>query len=817
MLYRALVDEFQRYFAQAAHHDTVLWFDPDGEYAGLLDHLVSVPLWRYEGSLLRIRYRLNQRAPGERAVVYLPMTEEDADLLRPFFATSLCFKDRLYRFLRHQGLDFPDDPKAAHLMRELLPQLAIRSVGKGRQFWEYNLANLERAINTLLGEFDGTLLRFLDRPAEELASLCADQFDGLFFAQLAGAYGVQATASDEPGQVARELTAQLALVRAYEEAGRPADFPYSARLPQPHQFDRCARFLERWQNDARYAPTYVRLATEVGRAYNLDNWLEALPIEQALSLGPTLPDAETALWERVLRTLAGLESEPEWRDRLAAQRAALQERAQGFWVRQGQDPGWNVLVQAADLLTLAHEMRGELPRIARPAAMLQRYAGHWWRLDAAYRTFRQALASSPGGLDPVRDRCARAYGDALRAVNERFSTLLAAEGQWPPSDALPAQDRFWAEGVGPADKSQRIAVLFVDALRYELGQELLAQLEADRAGDTRALAARLAAIPTVTQLGMAALLPDGHQRRVTHDGEWHVKIRDSGDLAAKAARIEWLATCLPGRTTAAYNLNDLLSTPVDRIERADCTFVFDTTLDAVGENASELAWDAFEPLVRSVKQGVHKLLELGVETIHVVTDHGFLLLQEVAEHDKVTVRHVSATARKSRYLVGTQLGSTEQLEFPVPCSDGLEAWFPCGIGCFRTPGQYNYVHGGLSLQELVVPQLAVRQRQLGRPVGVRVELPDVIRQGQIKLTLEPIAETLVDQPRRVSLALEKGGEPVAPPFEATVLPTGPASLDVWLPQGCGLEMGDRVEWVLRDLLTGEVLKRQEAVSQVDLW
>jgi hypothetical protein len=603
------------------------------------------------------------------------------------------------------------------------------------------------------------------------------------------------------------------------------DFPYPNRLPQPHQFDRCLRFLDRWQNDARYAPTYVRLATGVGRIYNLGNWLEALPMEQALSLGPILPDAETALWERALRSLSKLESEAEWREWLAAQRAALQGRAEDFWVRQGRDPGWNVLVQAADLLTLAHEMRAELPKVTQPGAMLQRYAGHWWRIDAAYRTFRHVLAGAPGGLDPVRDRCARAYGDALRAVNERFSTLLEAEGHWPPKDALPAQDRFWAEDVGALGKGQRLAVLFVDALRYELAQALLAQLEADRAGDSRALKARLAVIPTVTQLGMAALLPDGHQRRVTHDGEWHVHIRDSGDLAGKAARIEWLAACLPGCTTAVYNLNDLLSTPVDQIGRADCTFVFDTTLDAVGENASELAWDAFEPLVRSVKQGVHKLLELGIETIHVVTDHGFLLLHEVAEHDKVPVAKVPATARKSRYVVGTHLGSTDQLEFKVPCSEGpsgasgqaLEAWFPCGVGCFRTPGRYNYVHGGLSLQELVVPQLTVRQRQLGRPVGVRVELPAVIRQGQIQLLLEPIAETLVDQPRRVSLALEKEGQAVVPPFEATVLATGPATLDVWLPQGCGLEIGDRVEWVLRDLLTGEVLQRQETVSQVDLW
>lgn len=836
MLIQALEDHFTGYFAQAAHNDTILWFDPEKEYAGLLDSLDHLPLWRFEGSLLQLRYRLVQRAVGEKAIVYLPMTEEKADLLRPFCATSFCFQDRLYRFLRQQGLDFPDDPAVAHRLRQLLPQLAVQSLGKGRGFWEYNLANLERAINTLLGEFDSTLLRFLEHPRGELAQLQAQHFDGLFYAQLAGAYGLDAAAGgvpavseDNPDEVARRLTAQLVLVRAYTFATPGASggtaFPYVDRLPEPHQFDRCARFLERWQNDTRYAPAFVRLASQVEQIYSLERWLNSFGLQAALALEPTFHGTEMAVWQRLLGALEALASEADWRQWLAAQRSALAAHAGGFWSTQAQDPGWQVLVQAADLLAQAQDMRAELPQISQPGAMLRRYSEGWWRIDAAYRAFRALLTAAPGGLDLVRDRCARAYQDALRAMNERFSTLLEAEGAWPPQNALPAQDLFWSEKVRRPTSDARLAIVFVDALRYELGQSLLSQLEADLAGDSRALEARLAAIPTVTPLGMAALLPDGHLRQVTHDGQWHVHIRDSGDLAAKGARIEWLADCMAGCTTASYNLDLLLKTPAGQIEATACTFVFDTTLDAVGENATEQAWDAFEPLVRSVKQAVHKLLELGIETVHIVTDHGFLLLHEVAEHDKVTVRNVPALARKSRYLVGTGLGSTEQLDFQVPGStdpadpaaQGLEAWFPWGIGCFRTPGPYNYAHGGLSLQELVVPHLTVRQQRLGRPVGVRIELPAVIRQGQLQLIVEPMAESTFDQPRRVSLSLEKEGAAVAPPYEALVKPSGPATLDVWLPQGCGLDIGDRVVWIMRDLLTGEVLKRQEAVSQVDLW
>jgi hypothetical protein len=56
MLIQALTGEFKRYFVQADHHDTVLRFDPDQEYVALLDHLTVIPLWRYEGGLLKLRY-----------------------------------------------------------------------------------------------------------------------------------------------------------------------------------------------------------------------------------------------------------------------------------------------------------------------------------------------------------------------------------------------------------------------------------------------------------------------------------------------------------------------------------------------------------------------------------------------------------------------------------------------------------------------------------------------------------------------------------------------------------------------------------------
>jgi hypothetical protein len=351
MLTKALTDHFQSYFAQANHHDTVLWFDPDQEYTALLDHLTELSLWRYKDNLLQIRYRLIHRAPGERTVVYLPLCPDEAETLRPFFATSFVFRERLYRFLRRQDLDFPDDPQVAHELRTLLPRLAARSVGKGRAFWEYNLANLERARETLLGNFDDTLLRFLAQPQPTLAELKREKLDGLFFAQLESAYGLSATSEDDPEETARRLAAQLILTCAYAQAEttlrehglEPTGFPYAERLAEPMYRERCWAFATRWQCSTTYGAVYAHLADELQSRYDLTRWAVDLPRDLGLALRATFANVQDALWDHVQKALATLESEDEWRGWLQAHDGPIDARADDFWVWQGRDPGWGLL------------------------------------------------------------------------------------------------------------------------------------------------------------------------------------------------------------------------------------------------------------------------------------------------------------------------------------------------------------------------------------------------------------------------------------------------------------------------------------------
>jgi hypothetical protein len=140
-----------------------------------------------------------------------------------------------------------------------------------------------------------------------------------------------------------------------------------------------------------------------------------------------------------------------------------------------------------------------------------------------------------------------------------------------------------------------------------------------------------------------------------------------------------------------------------------------------------------------------------------------------------------------------------------------------GIGCFSTPGAYNYVHGGLSLQELVVPHLTVTQRgQGGSPVGIQAELPSRITTAQFKVVLTPTPASTLDQPRQVTVALLQGDQPLLPASSVAVTPSAQVTLDILLPWDCGLRHGDRLRWLVQDAASGETLAEQEAISDVEL-
>jgi hypothetical protein len=255
MLIESLIQEFNVYFEHDAQHRTILWFDAQHEWEGLLANLRGrLPLLAYEGSLLQLRYQLVERRPNERAVAYLPLEKLQltrrgkAEYMRPFIYTAKVFDDSIETVLRDQGIEVPESHAKMRHIRPHLPALAVASVGKGRAFWK-GLDNVEAVLARLFPDFEDRLMRLLASPERATRQLEHQEQRQAFFTLLESEFGVPRPEHGGEDEWADRFTATLCLVETVVAAGEPANFPFREALPEPVHWDRCRDFLRKWQRD----------------------------------------------------------------------------------------------------------------------------------------------------------------------------------------------------------------------------------------------------------------------------------------------------------------------------------------------------------------------------------------------------------------------------------------------------------------------------------------------------------------------------------------------------------------------------------------
>jgi hypothetical protein len=808
MLTKALIDEFSAYFERDPDHDTILWFDPQREWEGLLPHLQShLSLLVFDGSQLQIRHRLASREPGERFVVYLPLEpgesllkRGEAEYLRPFFYTAKRFDDSIETVLRQAGASLPSDRTTLRQIRPLLPALAVASVGKGSAFWA-SIANLETALAYLIPDFEDLLLRLLASPSRTMAEFDARQIAGPFFDLVAEQFGVVAPDPGAEDAWADRFTATLCLVELNTAAGEPDDFPFRDALPAPVHWDRCRTFLHTWQRDEMFKSTFARRARAIDGRYALAGWVRDLP---ELPAAGGFLNAERAIWERMREQLNDVADKPQAIAFCRDQRETFDRRAQSFWAREGTLSGWAALARMAEVVIGADDALAEMERYPTVQSLIGRYTQTWWQVDRAYRRFRAEIDRGVSHVDAALKWTRRIYQDLLEAVNTRFGAAIAEEKQWTPDVG-----DLW----GGRSKGRR-GVVLVDALRYELGQELVERLHP---GPQAEVDAALSPLPSVTPLGMAALLPRWPEFEVDYVNGWTITAPEFGDnVATRTGRLGWLEAEL--EHVATYDIAQWLSVPLDEVETdADWIVVTSVEIDAVGEGAATVAWHAFDALIDRLEQAVRRLLAFGCEEIHVVSDHGFLLRETIRESDKVAVDAPGALKKVERYLIGRDLPATDLPALPVSGSEDLTAWFPRGVGCFVTPGPYNFMHGGPSLQELVTAHITVRQSVTERPVQVALELPagPEIRNAIFKIRLVPQGVDLWSRARPVKVDIAHKGEQISREWEA-VVDREVVEMSLMLSPSSGLVVGDAIAIRVWDAVTGELLAQQPASVRVEL-
>ena len=439
---------------------------------------------------------------------------------------------------------------------------------------------------------------------------------------------------------------------------------------------------------------------------------------ETLLAADCLPALHDALYQRLFAAIGEGTAQPE------PLRAAAGARRTAAWQGRYAAP-CRALAAAAELLAFRQAHAAGF-HFAQPKEAWKFYTQTGCTADAAYRRFRQALDEALHEGDGTLD-------DSLKQAAEHIERLYAnwylpaLADSWTAAAAddlqtlgyvqdIPRQRDFYAHYVRPRlAKKGRVFVVISDALRFEVAAELRAVLAAGpHAAAT--LESCQAVFPSITKFGMAALLPG----RLQLTDAMEVRV---GGLPTRttAERQAVLQTAAPRSVAVQYR--DLFAMKrADRRQLAagqDVVYIYHNAIDAIGDKAptENKVFDACATAVQELAGLVRIAVnDLQAGEVILTADHGFLYTADPLQESGRLGRAAFAgeVYELGRRYALTPPATTADWLLPVGIGSRLEGtpvqgYTPRGAVRMALPGGgENYVHGGVSLQELAVPVLVYK-------------------------------------------------------------------------------------------------------------
>lgn len=401
---------------------------------------------------------------------------------------------------------------------------------------------------------------------------------------------------------------------------------------------------------------------------------------------------------------------------------------------------------------------------------LDHYCDEWFRVDQHYRKFIFAArtAEYPTPLESLREQVEKRYTNKfVYELGNAWQQQVDHLEKWR-SATLRSQTAFYSHYIEPLvrDGEKKAVVIISDALRYEIADELGSRIRQEDRFDAT-LDAVLGVLPSYTQLGMAALLPHS---TLKHSADAKTVLADDQPTNTTAFRTKLLER-VGGSAIQAEDFKALNAEERRELYKANSVlYVYHNRIDATGDKpgTERQVFEAVEDALRDIVDLVKKLASANATNIFITADHGFLFQDEALadtfflsaqpQGDDIKVvnrRFVLGKGLKLDNAFATfaaaRLGLASELEVQIPKS----------IHRLRLAGGGSrFVHGGATLQEVVVPVLAVNKKRKSDTRLVNVEVwpeSDKITTGQVVVRLfqtEPVSDKV--QPRTLRAGLYVG-------------------------------------------------------------
>lgn len=517
-----------------------------------------------------------------------------------------------------------------------------------------------------------------------------------------------------------------------------ADVPRADALAKPLIEDLC----DRLRNDRRTQSVYIDRAEEI-------EGKDSLNLSAMFSEWSDLGDRDTFPFEE--RTFLKVAIEGILRDDLDRVRHILERHEQSVWTGKGESRAqWDLIRSATELLQTCDDMERQLSDNARNLdVLLTFYVSSLREADRLHREFEQAVSDydwqdAQGVMTPVKQQVRKQYGKLVEKVQLIFTRHVEQNG-WPLAGQLSNADVFDRIVAPKLQKNgHKVAYFMIDALRYELGVALERQLTEDGQVEVQAAMAQL---PSITPVGMASLLPGaGQQLRIKNDAQSLVPMLGDQVVDTVAQRMDVFRKKY-GQRFEEGRLEDFVRGRFDFSPETDLLVLRAVEIDSHFENHPDTAPAEIINALKRIRVAIHKLKERGFHEVVIATDHGFFMNTHAGAGDVCSKPAGHWIGIHDRCALGDGAGDGNHLVVSAE-KMGIRGDFakfaaPHSLAAYRSG--LLYYHGGVSLQECVVPVITMQLKTSNQPTLHKASVAMSYKNGAKAITTRmPVIDLAVE-------------------------------------------------------------------------
>ena len=430
----------------------------------------------------------------------------------------------------------------------------------------------------------------------------------------------------------------------------------------------------------------------------------------------------------------------------------MNARSDSHWFRDYRN-SYTAFQEALNFFELNHKIQLNLEGFD---DSLSKYTKTFYQLDLHHRRF-VTNAEESGITELFHDlmeKVEKCYiNQFVIPLNNKWQEHVEKNG-WQ-SAVMVSQSSFFEKYIQPyVDSKSKIFVIISDALRYECASELKEMIERQDRYQAK-IEPMLGCLPSYTQLGMAALLPN---KKLEIDGDGTKVLVDEVSSQGLQGRNKILNKII-GDKAKAMHLEDFIKLNNEDgrtlVKEFDLFYLYHNEIDKIGDDsASEhKVFGAVKRTQETLIQALKRITAFNGNNILITSDHGFLYQQkELNESDFVEVKVEGDEVWKQarRFIIGKALKTNKSMWCVNSDELGMEGnlnfQFPRSISRLKKTGAgKQFVHGGTSLQEVVVPCIVIKKKRVSdiKQVNISILNPQkIITTNQVTISFyqdEPVS------------------------------------------------------------------------------